>query len=386
MAVPSFHVLVPSNSGLGGDLYPLEPETQSHRQLCSCGQKGGGGGQPGRRGCSDQEGKTNSPTQAWFHRGGIGPRGCLGDRGIQQFTHECRLCCLIHPAIVSNRHYVFLGVRTSTMARMDGSGDAVRQRGAREKTMTVRRPGSPTAHTSAVKEKERIVEEGSSSDHRMTRRRKRSRYGERPFESGVVPGLSKVVTTATALGIMLVSLVAIRLIFCFQKSMLRKAAPRSMLSGVTLRKLGQAQGPEEIELPFLAGNRDRPERPRTLPGSPRTVADVLSVCSQEVGDLWVEPDPDSPTETNSSRLELPRVDNSAEENVLTALYSLASVLLVASVACGVMIFLKKDDAGKLGPLEFVAFSLLGLDALVALILLVIESRRLWIARHVRSAV
>lgn len=141
----------------------------------------------------------------------------------------------------------------STTVRMHGSKEASQTGIAAERRTVLH--DSTAGYSEAVEEEAPTVEGESLSDYRVTRRRRRSRSARRRSGTGTHVGVWRVVVTAGALSILLVT---VRVIGCFEASILHGATPRRRLSGATLRKLAVAKN--EAGPGFDDEDQDGPHR------------------------------------------------------------------------------------------------------------------------------
>ncbi|PHJ16829.1 hypothetical protein CSUI_009352 [Cystoisospora suis] len=150
------------------------------------------------------------------------------------------------------------------MAPTDGWQDARTQTGVGGKGGTDLHPETSGTDMNAVQEKTPVLEDGKSLRHPGTGT-KRSRSAKRHFEPRIgLGGISRVMMAATVLGVLVLSVVAIRFIVCSRALVFQGVTPRSVLSGGSSRK--------------LAGEQDG-QRPSPLPNSNGESA-TLKVCAE----------------------------------------------------------------------------------------------------------
>lgn len=265
------------------------------------------------------------------------------------------------PQCIEIARCIFLFQSEGTVARMDGREDARSQADVGVRARKASRPETLGAYMDSSKEKTSILGELRVLDNGVTRRRRRSRFGGGRPESKTELGVSSVMTAVAVLGVLIISLLAIRFVACSRTLMSQGATRGRMLSGTTSRKL--AHGQDGVELtPLSKGG-----------GEPGTegLSQALKRCSGDVEELFLVFVPETPTaeDRRVSRWKL-----SAGE---LALYFLPFVLILVAVVCLLLhaYAFEKDQTAQLG-LEVAAYVSTGLGVLVAVVTLGLESWRL----------
>ncbi|PHJ21772.1 hypothetical protein CSUI_004380 [Cystoisospora suis] len=142
---------------------------------------------------------------------------------------------------------------------------------------------------SAVEVLEKIRGESSSADARVAKSKRRALFGERHSAARRPRGMSKVLMAAV--GIVLMSLAAVRFIRCLRALRLRKAAHQGVSFGVTPRKLADKE-----RFHFLSeDDTGYPSEPPA--GDPLTGADDDVFMTEECMELVIDSPPaDDPSD------------------------------------------------------------------------------------------
>ncbi|PHJ16828.1 hypothetical protein CSUI_009351 [Cystoisospora suis] len=244
---------------------------------------------------------------------------------------------------------------------MDGREDARSQTGVGVGGQKVASPETLGAYMNPGEEKTSVLEHLRVLDYGVTRRRKRGRLGGGRPESRTGPGVSSIMGAAAALGVLIISLVAIRFIACSKTLVLQAGTPRRTLSGITSRKLGDRQ--DGVELTPLSNSGGEPGTER--------LSRALARCSGDVEELLLVLVPETPT-AEDQRASLWKL--SAGEK---ALYSLPFVLILVAAVCLLLHkFAFKGNEEAQQALEVAAYVSTALGVLLALATVGLESWRL----------